>query len=170
MKGGLDLLTPAIQLFPGKCFDAQNYEPEISGGYRRINGYERFDGHTSPTAATYSLINITLTGTIAVGDTVTGATSRRNRKGFGVVQLQQDLILGRVTGTFVSGENLQVAAATQASLHVHGDSGRVCSDPSDDADYTLLAANDLRTSISAVTGLGPDSRRMGVQRRGVRLP
>ena len=24
MKGGLDLLTPAIQLFPGKCFDAQN--------------------------------------------------------------------------------------------------------------------------------------------------
>ena len=28
-------------------------------------------------------------------------------------------------------------------------------DPSDDADYTLLAANDLRTSISAVPRLGP---------------
>ena len=84
MKGGLDLLTPAIQLFPGKCFDAQNYEPEISGGYRRINGYERFDGHTSPTAATYSLINITLTGTIAVGDTVTCATSGATGKALGL--------------------------------------------------------------------------------------
>ena len=153
MKGGLDLLTPAIQLFPGKVFDAQNYEPEISGGYKRIYGYERFDGHTSPTAATYSLISITLSGTIAVGDTVTGATSGATGKALGLFNSNQDLILGRVTGTFVSGENLQVSAATQAvstSTATVGGSGS----PSNDADYTLLAANDLRTSISAVPGSG----------------
>ena len=47
LGGGLDLLTPAIQMQPGKVFDSQNYEPEVSGGYRRVDGYERVDGRTT---------------------------------------------------------------------------------------------------------------------------
>jgi hypothetical protein len=51
MAGGLDLVTPSLQKSPGRCIDALNYEPTTVGGYRRINGYERFDGRPSPTAA-----------------------------------------------------------------------------------------------------------------------
>jgi hypothetical protein len=39
-----------------------NYEPVISGGYRRLNGFERFSGKTSPTSAAYWIVSINLTG------------------------------------------------------------------------------------------------------------
>lgn len=32
LGGGLDLVTPAIALAPGKILDSQNYEPSIGGG------------------------------------------------------------------------------------------------------------------------------------------
>lgn len=47
LKGGLDLVTPAIALPPGRCVAAVNYEADF-GGYRRSDGYERFDGQPSP--------------------------------------------------------------------------------------------------------------------------
>lgn len=50
LGGGLDLATPAVALKPGVCIAAKNYEP-VLGGYRRVAGYERFDGRTSPTDA-----------------------------------------------------------------------------------------------------------------------
>ena len=46
--GGLDLTTPAIAAAPGTCLLAENYEVDIYGGYRRILGYERYDGQASP--------------------------------------------------------------------------------------------------------------------------
>jgi hypothetical protein len=48
LGGGLDLITPAIAQKPGSAIGALNYEP-ASNGYRRVEGYERFDGRTSPT-------------------------------------------------------------------------------------------------------------------------
>ena len=41
LGGGLDLLTPAISMPLGKVISGQNYEPEIGGGYRRLDGYGR---------------------------------------------------------------------------------------------------------------------------------
>lgn len=49
-SGGLDMTTPAIATKSGTARLALNYEATISG-YRRISGYERFDGRTSPTDA-----------------------------------------------------------------------------------------------------------------------
>jgi hypothetical protein len=153
MKGGLDLVTPAIQIDPGKCFDAQNYEPDPVGGYRRINGNERFDGRTSPTSAHYWVLSILLTGTIAVGDTVTGATSGATGKVLGLYDANTTLVLGRVSGTFVISEAVQVTAVTQATTTSASVSGGA-SLPSDDADYRLLAANDRRADILTVPGSG----------------
>lgn len=48
LNGGLDLITPAIAMKPGNVIAGKNYEP-IFGGYRRLAGYERFDGRPSPT-------------------------------------------------------------------------------------------------------------------------
>ena len=152
LGGGLDLMTPPIALASGKVFDAQNYEPEVSGGYSRIDGYERYDGRTKPSSAGYWLLSANITGTVAVGNTITGLTSSATGKVLAIVGTT--LVLGRVTGAFVSAEALQVSAVTQAtSTSASTASGE--SDPSDDADYVLLAANDYRNDILVVTGSGP---------------
>lgn len=49
LGGGMDLITPAVSLPPGRVVAALNYEPTASG-YRRLRGYERFDGNTSPSS------------------------------------------------------------------------------------------------------------------------
>lgn len=149
--GGFDQVTPAMSISPGKVIDAQNYEPAIGGGYRRIDGYERFDGQASPTAASYWLISITLTGTIAVGDTVTGATSAAT--GVVLAVVSGYLVLGRVSGTFVTAEALQVAAVTQATS-TSAATANSATTPELHADYKLLSADNWRTSILTVTGSG----------------
>ncbi|MFK5283996.1 hypothetical protein ACI3PL_30905, partial [Lacticaseibacillus paracasei] len=75
LGGGLDLLTPAISMPPGKVISAQNYEPEIGGGYKRVKGFERFSGKALPSSKSYWLATVSLSGTVAVGDTIEGATS-----------------------------------------------------------------------------------------------
>lgn len=151
MKGGLDLVTPMIARDPGRCLDAQNYEPGVVGGYRRINGFERFDGQTSPTSATYWTMTATVTGTIAVGDTITGVSSGATGKVLAVSG--GNLVLGRVLLVFQVGEVLNIlgspVATTTTTAYLSG-----ASSPSDDADYTLLAANDRRADILKVPGSG----------------
>jgi len=49
LSGGLDLITPALQMAPGKAILAQNYECAMNGGYRRMDGYTIYDGRTSGT-------------------------------------------------------------------------------------------------------------------------
>ena len=152
MVGGLDLMTPPISMPPGKCFDAQNYELEIAGGYRRIDGFERYDGRASPTSASYWVISMTLSTTIANSATVTGLASGATGRALGIYG--SVLVMGRVVGTFAIGEALQVAGvtvATSASLAIISGAAS----PSNDADYKLLAANDMRADIQVVPGSGP---------------
>lgn len=151
LEGGLDLMTPVISVPPGRVSDAQNYEPEISGGYRRIDGYERFDGRLSPSAAPYWLAPCTISGMIAAGYTVTGATSGATARVLAV--LSSALVLGRVAGTFVSGENLTSSGTVATLTSAPAQNGAAT--PSDNADYLLLAANDARQDIGAVPGSGP---------------
>lgn len=150
--GGLDMVSAATLIKPGFVFDASNYEIDsINGGYRRINGYERFDGRTSPSSASYWIINCSITGTIVVGNTVTGGTSAATGK---VLQVNaSSLILGRVSGTFVSGEALKVSGTTQATATSGAYLGGASS-MATDAAYLLLAANDYRTDITTVPGSG----------------
>ena len=157
LQGGLDLMTPAIALDPGKCFDAQNYEPLITGGYGRISGYERFDGRPSPTSAVYATFAVNLTGAVNVGDTLTGATSGATCKVLQIVTSQY-IVVGRLGGTFQAGETLTDGVTVGTVTSVPQIGGAVL--PSDDANYTLLAANDYRASIGAVPGSG---RVRGVQ-------
>ena len=152
LGGGLDLLTPAIQMQPGKVFDSQNYEPEVSGGYRRVDGYERVDGRTSPTGGSYYLMTATITGSVSVGNTITGGTS--GATAYVLLVTGSTLVVTAVTGTFMIAEALKVATVTQAtSTSTAMQTAAVA--PSDDADYALLAANYYRSLITAVPGSGP---------------
>jgi hypothetical protein len=60
LKGGLDLITPTLSLKPGVARDALNYECNVTGGYTRIAGYERFDGHASPSTAVYVILSVAI--------------------------------------------------------------------------------------------------------------
>jgi hypothetical protein len=152
LEGGLDLVTPAIALSPGKLFDSQNFEPEISGGYRRIDGYERFDGRPSPTSAQYWVISASITGSVTLGATLTGDSSGATGRILGV--FGSTIVLGRVTGTYTSGEALKISGTTVATATSAANQNGAPS-ASDDADYMLLAANDYRADIGAVSGSGP---------------
>lgn len=112
--GGLDLTSPVLSLDPGMCLTAMNYEPGIEGGYPRIDGFERYDGRPSPSDAVYYYCAYTLTGALAVGNTVTGVTSAAT--GYVTEVGSGYFLITKLTGTFVSGETINVAAAPQGTL------------------------------------------------------
>jgi hypothetical protein len=150
--GGLELVTPALEMEqPGFCRAAQNYECDVNGGYGRILGYERFDGRAKPSDANYAVLSITLTGAIAVGNTITGVTSAATAVVIAVPS--GSLVITKISGTFVSGEILNVAAAPQATTTsaaiVDG-----ASTPLLHAQYKNLAADQYRADIAAVPGSG----------------
>lgn len=158
LAGGLDLLTPAISMPPGRTFDCVNYEPEISGGYRRIDGYERFDGHPSPTEnAKYVTVKATLTATVAIDAMIVGSLSGTTGKLVGMVTFPAYTLLiisgvDATTGTYFTSESLKVGAAVVGMVI---EDSMQASDAEEDADYTLLAANDIRRAILPVPGSGP---------------
>jgi len=52
-KGGLVLNSSTFTMDPGQAFELQNFEPDIKGGYRRINGYTKWNANLVPhTSAT----------------------------------------------------------------------------------------------------------------------
>ena len=148
--GGLDLVSPPLTIDAGKCISINNYECNSLGGYRRIDGYERFDGRPSPSAQSYYYCPCTFVATVTVGQTITGATSAATGK---VLQVESTyLIIDRLTGTFVL-ENFNVGGVLKGALTIL---------PSKDGHPTGighatalgLTADDYRTNITAVTGSG----------------
>lgn len=60
--GGLDEITPPLQLADGVCRGMQNFEQGIRGGYRRLNGYERFSGRKPFSEMRFANLSIRLIG------------------------------------------------------------------------------------------------------------
>ena len=54
------MVDPSLSLEPGELVAADNFEIDIRGRYRRIDGYERFDGQTLPSEITFYRIPFTL--------------------------------------------------------------------------------------------------------------
>lgn len=151
MLGGVDYTTPPMQRKSGTLRDALNFEADQFGGYARIEGYERFDGQASPSDAGYTIIAATITGSPAVGDTLTGATS--GATGVIIALPGSSFVMTQVSGTFQSGENLNVGGPTIAVAT--GDP--IASSASTAllrAQYTNLAADVYRALIAAVPGSG----------------
>lgn len=151
LAGGLDQVTPSLRLKNGYVRDAVNWECSITGGYTRIAGYERFDGRPNPSDAIYSALTVVITGTLSVGNTVTGATSAAT----GVILLVNGttIILSKLTGSFASGEALKVGGVTQATISAIGAGYTIT--PLLNASYLGLAADLYRADIGTVPGSGP---------------
>ena len=59
-SGGLNIVDPVLSLEPGECIAAKNFEVDIRGRYKRLDGYERDDGTGLPSAITYYRIPYTI--------------------------------------------------------------------------------------------------------------
>jgi len=59
-EGGVNMVDPSLSLEPGELVAANNFEIDIRGRYRRIDGYERFDGQTLPSEITFYRIPFTV--------------------------------------------------------------------------------------------------------------
>ena len=147
LKGGLNLTTPPLTTPPGFATQVVNFECDINGGYSRIAGYERFDGHAKPSDALYLTIPCSTAGTWTTGDTVTGATNGATATY--LATSSQGLIVTKVTGTFQA-ETLNAGAGTATGAQFSGGAASLA----DDATYLNLAADVYRALISAVPGSG----------------
>ncbi len=58
-KGGLNIEDPALSIPAGELIDCSNYEVNVRGGYRRVDGFERVDGHPLASEAVYHIVNFT---------------------------------------------------------------------------------------------------------------
>jgi hypothetical protein len=150
--GGLDLLTPTLALQPGAMRDCLNFECSQNGGYGRIVGYERFDGHHSPSDAIFSLVQVvSFTNIPSLGDSITQATTGAT----GVVVAINTVgtpyvILTKVTGTFDFASLLSVGATPIGNATTV----TVVLTAMLIAQYTAAAADAYRSDISAVPGSG----------------
>jgi hypothetical protein len=164
LQGGLNLTTPAIAIPGGMCIAALNYESEVRG-YRRVPGYERYDGREKPSEATYWVIDFDAGVTaVTAGQTVTGATSGATGVALidGVLESGSYagtdaagyLVLYRVTGTFQNNENLQVSAATVCVADGAGNVNGALND-TDATTWSQATIAAVRAAITAVPGSGP---------------
>jgi hypothetical protein len=154
LKGGLDEITPSLLLPSGALRQSYNFEAALSGGYSRIKGYERVDGHRSPSEAAeeglHRYISVGAYTTVpVVGDTLVasgGAT--------GVVAYIDGatIVLTKVTGTLAVAETLTVLGVGVGTID------SVSAGPVD-AEQDALARNAVasiyRADILAVPGSGP---------------
>lgn len=161
--GGMDEISQPLAIDAGKALACLNHEC-VDSGYARSDGYERFDGRTSPTDFPFSILQFENGATaMSDGDVVTGATSGAT----GTLLLDAELTSGAwdgtgegkvglrdVTGTFQVGEDLQVSAVTRAVVSSVAYAGAIFSgDDFEDsaADAALIHA---RALIGAIPGSG----------------
>ena len=163
LRGGLDLVTQPLEIGPGFCIAAQNYEPEARG-YRRMGGWEAFDGQPQPSNASYWLLSFD-SGSVALsgGDVVTGASSGATGTVLEAVtptdgswaggDASGEVALYNVTGSFVDDEGLEVSAVNVATSDGEALEN---SQANDDEDQRILqlAIETRRAVIEEVPGAG----------------
>lgn len=150
LRGGLDLITPTLDLKPGFVRDAINFEVSTTGGYTRIAGYERYDGRPNPSDAIFATITVSAITTLTVGDTMNGQTS--GATGVIIAINGLEIVYTKATGTFQLGENVREGVTvngTVVSLSAVSTSSKLT------AQYNVLAAARYRSDILAVPGSGP---------------
>lgn len=155
-KGGYNTETKPWNAKSGFLRETQNYEVAINNqGYIDIQGYEIFDGRVSPSDSKYSILDVTITGSFSVGDTITQLVSGATAKVLAVVTTVTPnyLVIARITGTFTDNNDLQVAAVTEGTASSIAKQSAASSSKLH-AQYLNLAADEFRGDISAIPGSG----------------
>lgn len=149
LEGGLDLITPTLSVRPGVAREALNFEVSETGGYRRIAGYERFDGRPSPADARYNVISVASVAGINPDDTIdngSGAT--------GVVVKVNGLqiVYTKAVGNFSVSDSISIGGPVLTTVTSVSD---FIGEARTKATYYALARDEYRADITAVPGSGP---------------
>ena len=164
MEGGENLTDPALSQRPGNLLFGKNYEVYPEGGYRRIDGFERYDGRAKPSEAVYSILAFgTGNATIADTATITGATSGATAELIADAVLESGsygssngvgyYAISLVSGTFQVGENIQVSSVTKSVVTALASVGGASTDALNTT-YSQAAEERTRSKIGVVTGSG----------------
>jgi hypothetical protein len=149
LGGGLDVVTPSLLLREGMLIAGDNYEPWIDGGYRRIAGYERFDGRPAPSDATFVWLTFEDTTGLTVGTALTGDTS--SATGTVCAISGNNVAVTKVSGTFGATEDLNTGAYTLTDATATPDAPTIALEN----EWKLAAETEYRDDIVQVPGVNP---------------
>ncbi|RKX22003.1 MAG: hypothetical protein DRP45_11755, partial [Candidatus Zixiibacteriota bacterium] len=147
LHGGLDLESPSISVPEGFGTELMNVEPNLMGGYRKMLGYERYDGQRSPSEHSYSLVQVDDASLETVGTTFTASIS--GTVGY-IISIDTDLnLIGwnyqpSYTGQLELGDVLINSTVTEDPTF-----SAIHPDPDTDVLWDLEAQNYFRDGISA---------------------
>lgn len=101
-SGGENHSMPALSIPPGDVIASLNYELDPDGGYRRVDGFERFDGRLLASEAVYYIIDFELgEHEVFLGDHIIGGTSTAQGVIIDVVVESGDWSTNDAAGYFV---------------------------------------------------------------------
>jgi hypothetical protein len=152
LRGGWDQVTPTLSLKAGVVRDVLNFEVAPTGGYARVGGYERYDGHAKPSVALVTYVQVTsFTNVPSVGQTLTGQTTGTTGVIVAVNTTSNYMVLTKIAVSSYNGsEEVRVGATsigTQTTLTATITAKQT-------AQYLDDAADVYRALISAVPGSG----------------
>lgn len=145
--GGIDIVTQTLKRNPGTAKIAINFEPGLEDGFRRIDGYECFDGQDAPSDAVWYTLELTDASDRAVGETITG-----NAGGEGVIVLIDG---NTIAITAFNGMNFVADETTDGAgdvVDVQLQGGGLTN--YDDIEIELAAQDYYRALIEAMPGEG----------------
>lgn len=157
LSGGLDLVTPAINVPAGRVVSGLNYESSPRG-YKRIDGYERYDGRPKPSEAIYHTLRYTGREIpIQEGEVINGIWSGAQAVALDVAAQVGDYFIvpvHQITGTFLNAEDISVEGVPGGTIvGVLAQSG--APDLQLNAKWHLKAMDIRRALIQKVPGSGP---------------
>jgi hypothetical protein len=140
---------------PGRAIACSNIEPWFNGGYRRIDGFERFDGRPKPHEQDFLGFEVSAVEGIALGTILTGvpsgatgtviATYEDTDDPAGRIRGNDMLGLTKVTGTFAIGDVLTTVTNGDEDIVPDISGTATATDPG-----SALIINDLKNINSGV--------------------
>lgn len=166
LSGGVNEEDAQFTIKTGSLAFSRNFECLSGGGYKRIQGYERYDATTAPSAATYSSFPYIVGVSEPLDqEAVTGGTSGATGHISGITMLDNGTwaagnAVGRVAitviaGTFVAGENLLRTAGSVQLCVLDGTAQAASVDDDGYKAWIAGARNYRRSLVAACPGTGP---------------
>jgi hypothetical protein len=155
LSGGLNLVHSALKIKPGELLVSKNYEPYfVDGAYRRVSGFERFDGQPRPHEAEYW--KVTFSG-ISSGPFLLAQTATASTGETGTVaryELTDNEGNGYIILTDLSDDAVSGVIWTQGSTRATATSGTDYEgeEDEDEHDTSRLAAETIRRDVIGTVG------------------
>ncbi len=150
-RGGLNTVSPDDEVLDGQLIHANNVEQTLRGGYRRIDGYERYDGKGLPSEAKYWKVTCSATseaivagGKLIIGG-VTAVATQDHLSGSTLLYLSSPDTISAAASVIYLGNPI-ATTADPISSNYNSDSAH--------ADSLATAASYWRTLIRSVPGAG----------------